>query len=263
LHKPEEAAYYRQLFDHIRSAFDKAFVQPDGTVGSGSQTSYVLALHMDLLPEDLRAKSADKLVADIHAHQGHLTTGFLGTPYIMLELTKSGHSDTAYELLFNKTFPSWGYMIEHGATTMWERWNGNQMLDDPTMNSFNHYAYGAVGEWLYRDLAGIDIDTPGFHGILMRPQFSSALGEASATYDSPYGAISSAWTDDGRTISWKVTIPANTTVLLSFPAGSGSITADGHSIVADRGIHRKESQGEAAVYEATSGTYAFTMKAFK
>ena len=263
LHKPEEAAYYRQIFDHIRDAFDKAFVQPDGTVGSGSQTSYVLALHMDLLPEDLRAKSADKLVADIHAHQGHLTTGFLGTPYIMLELTRSGHSDTAYELLFNKTFPSWGYMIEHGATTMWERWNGNQMLNDPSMNSFNHYAYGAVGEWLYRDLAGIDIDTPGFHGILMRPQFSSALGEASATYDSPYGSIASAWTDDGHTISWKVTIPANTTALLYFPAGSGSISADGHSIASARGIHRKDAQGEAAGYEATSGTYAFTMQAPK
>jgi alpha-L-rhamnosidase len=263
LHKPEEAAHYRQLFENISAAFDKAFVQTDGTVGSGSQTSYVLALHMNLLPEALRAKAADKLVADIQAHQGHLTTGFLGTPYIMLELSRTGHSDTAYELLFNKTFPSWGYMIEHGATTMWERWNGNQMLSDPSMNSFNHYAYGAVGEWLYRDSAGIgtDTDSPGFHRIVLHPQFSTALGEANASFDSPYGTISSAWKDDGNTVSWKVTIPANTTALMYLPVGSKeSILVDGHPIAEASGIQSRKSQGNNLVYEAVSGSYQLTMK---
>jgi alpha-L-rhamnosidase len=262
LHKTEEAAKYRQLFGEIKDAFDQAFVHPDGTVGSGSQTSYVLALHMNLLPEALRATAADKLAADIQAHQGHLTTGFLGTPYIMLELSKSGHSDIAYELLFQKTFPSWGYMIEHGATTMWERWNGNQMLGDPGMNSFNHYAYGAVGEWLYRYMAGIDTDftSPGFHRILMHPQFDAALGAANASFDSPYGTIASAWKDDGHTVSWNVTIPANTTALLYFPLNSGkSIHADGKSIAHDRGIQRHKGASGDPIYEAVSGSYHFTM----
>ena len=110
---------------------------------------------------------AEKLVEDIKAHDWHLTTGFLGTPYLMIELSNSGHSDVAYRLFLQKTYPSWGYMIEHGATTMWERWNGDQMMGDPSMNSYNHYAYGAVAEWLYRYAAGIDesAEDPGFHRI--------------------------------------------------------------------------------------------------
>jgi alpha-L-rhamnosidase len=154
-------------------------------------------------------------------------------------------------------------MIEHGATTMWERWNGNQMLGDPSMNSFNHYAYGAVGEWLYRDSAGIgtDTDSPGFHRIVLHPQFNSALGEASASFDSPYGTISSAWQDDGNTISWKVTIPANTTALMYLPTGSKeSILVGGHPIAEAPGIQSHEGQGNNLVYEAVSGSYQLTMK---
>ena len=105
--------------------------------------------------------AAQKLVDDIKAHDYHLTTGFLGTPYLLPELSRSGHSDIAYKLLMQKTYPSWFYMIDHGATTMWERWNGDQKMDDPSMNSFNHYAYGAVAEWLYRCAAGIDEDPEG------------------------------------------------------------------------------------------------------
>ena len=108
-------------------------------------------------PHELARHHPD-IADDIDRHDGHLTTGFLGTPYLLLELTKAGHSDVAYRLLLQTTYPSWGYMIAHGATTMWERWNGDQMMGDPSMNSYNHYAYGAVAEWLYRDVAGIDED---------------------------------------------------------------------------------------------------------
>lgn len=253
LGKPAEAARYRALFEKIQSAFTQAFVHSDGTIGSGSQTGYVLALHMNLLSEKLRKSAADHLVTDIAAHDGHLTTGFLGTPYLMLELSRSGHSETAYQLLLNKTFPSWGYMIDHGATTMWERWNGNQKLDDPSMNSFNHYAYGAVGEWLYRYAAGIDTTTggAGFHQITLHPQFNPALRSVSATYDSPYGAIVSAWTDDGHTITWKVTIPPNATGQLDFPAGYTRPILDGKPIAA--------TNENGATYEAVPGTYTFTL----
>lgn len=256
LHKPEEAARYRQLFSKVKDAFDSTFVKSDGTVGSGSQTSYVLALHMDLLPDSLRAAAADKLAADIKAHNWHLTTGFLGTPYIMLELSKSGHSDVAYKLLFQKTYPSWGYMIEHGATTMWERWNGNQMLGDPGMNSFNHYSYGAVGEWLYRYVAGIDDDysNPGFHHILLNPQFDASLGQASSTYDSTYGPISSAWKYSGNTIAWKITIPANTTASLYLPEGD-----KGKLLESGKPVSFQKQKGTGVIYTVPAGTYSFTM----
>ena len=171
LGKNDEAVKYGQLFDKVRDAFRKAYVKEDGTVGTGSQTSFALALHMNLLDEGQRSVAAQKLVDDIKAHDYHLTTGFLGTPYLLLELTKSGHSDVAYKLLLQRTYPSWFYMIDRGATTMWERWNGDQMSGDPSMNSYNHYAYGAVAEWLYRYAAGIDedIDGPGFHRIVLHP----------------------------------------------------------------------------------------------
>ena len=142
----------------------------------------------------------------------------------MIELSNSGHSDVAYRLLLQNTYPSWGYMIEHGATTMWERWNGDQMMGDPSMNSYNHYAYGAVAEWLYRYAAGIDesAEDPGFHRIVLHPQFDATLGEAKATYDSSYGPITSNWKVDGNTIKWDVVIPPNTTGLLYLPGGVAS-----------------------------------------
>jgi alpha-L-rhamnosidase len=118
LNRPQDEQKYREVFEKVRKAFNQEYVKPDGTVGTGSQTSYVLALHMNLLSQKGRAIAAEKLVEDIKAHDWHLTTGFLGTPYLMLELSNSGHSDVAYRLLLQNTYPSWGYMIEHGATTI-------------------------------------------------------------------------------------------------------------------------------------------------
>ena len=203
---------YAQLFDKIRAAFEKAFVQSNGFVdgayngpspfgiinnpnarsqGGDTQTGYVLALHMNLLPQNLRAAAAKRLVAKIEANHDLLGTGFLGTPYLLEVLTKAGYPQLAYHLLFNTAYPSWGYMIDHGATTTWERWNGNQMLNDPAMNSFNHYAYGAVGAWIYRYAAGVDA-TPldaGFHTVVLHPVFDAKLGKLSFTYHSVYGPI--------------------------------------------------------------------------
>jgi alpha-L-rhamnosidase len=260
LGKPADAQKYGELFEKIRAAFQKSFVKPDGTVGSGSQTSYVLALHMNLLSAEQRSLVAQKLVDDIVAHDYHLTTGFLGTPYILLELSDSGHSDTAYKLLLQSTFPSWGYMIHQGATTMWERWNGDQMLSDPGMNSFNHYAYGAVAEWLYRYAAGIDTsnDDAGFHRIVLHPQFSRELGEMNATYDSVYGPIHSEWKVVGETTIWSVDIPANSTALLQFPVGAQTkITENGKDIGADGTIKFVKTEASKSTYEIGSGSYSF------
>lgn len=263
LDRPQDEQKYREVFEKVRTAFNQEYVKSDGTVGTGSQTSYVLALHMNLLSQKDRGVAAEKLVEDIKAHDWHLTTGFLGTPYLMIELSNSGHSDVAYRLLLQNTYPSWGYMIEHGATTMWERWNGDQKMDDPSMNSFNHYAYGAVAEWLYRYAAGIDesAEDPGFHRIVFHPQFDSSLGEAKATYDSVYGPITSNWKVDGKSIKWDVVIPANATGLLYLPGGEATkILEGGKDIRQSAGVSLVLRDSHNAIYQAGAGSYTFTVE---
>jgi len=263
LDRPQDEQKYREVFERVRKAFNQEYVKSDGTVGTGSQTSYVLALHMNLLSQKDRAIAAEKLVEDIKAHDWHLTTGFLGTPYLMIELSNSGHSDVAYRLLLQNTYPSWGYMIEHGATTMWERWNGDQMMGDPSMNSYNHYAYGAVAEWLYRYAAGIDelSEDPGFHRIVLHPQFDSTLGEAKATYDSSYGPITSNWRVDGTSIKWDVVIPPNTTSLIYLPGGVATrILEGGKDIRQSAGVSLVLKDSHSAIYEAGAGSYTFTVE---
>src|SRR5262249_48181720 len=148
---------------------------------------------MNLLDEPLRSVAARRLVDKIAENGWRLGTGFLGTPYLLSVLTDTGHGDVAYRLLLNTEYPSWGYLVEQGATTMWERWNGDK-VGDPTMNSYNHYAYGAVADWMYRYAAGVDTSDSdaGFHTILLHPVFDPRLGSVDFAYDSPYGAIRSA-----------------------------------------------------------------------
>ncbi|MDE3199291.1 MAG: family 78 glycoside hydrolase catalytic domain [Acidobacteriota bacterium] len=233
-----DEAKYAALFEKIRAAYDKAYVRDDGFVagadnsasefgvinnpnakskGGDTQTGYVLTLHMNLVPDAMRAKVAKHLVDKIEANHGLLATGFLGTPYLLEELTKAGYERLAFNLLLNTRYPSWLYVVDHGGTTTWERWNGDQMKDDPSMNSYNHYAYGAVGDWMYRFAAGVDA-TPldaGFHTVVLHPQFDARLGKVDFTYPSSYGVIKSAWTVTGNNAKWKVTIPANTTGTIS------------------------------------------------
>ena len=272
LHRTEDGRRYDELFAKLRAAFQEHFVKPGGSVGSNSQTSFVLALNMNLLPREQRQTIAERLVADIKAHQYHLTTGFLGTPYIMNVLSSTGHNDIAYKLLLTDNYPSWGYMVQRGATTMWERWNGDQMLGDPGMNSFNHYAYGAVGEWLYRYVAGIDLATedqgdeavPGaqaFHRFELHPQFDPALNHADATYDSEYGAIRSSWHYLNGAVEWLAIVPANTSATLTIPSSPGTrLLLDGKAIT-DHTIGLKPIPSTAGIqrFEAAPGTYRFTL----
>jgi len=216
--KDDDAKRYDQLYENIRSAFQKEYIADDGTVGTGTQTSYVLALQMKLVPDSLKKAATDKLVQDIEAHQWHLTTGFLGTPHLLFVLADNGHTDVAYRLLLNETYPSWGYMLSKGATTWWERWNGD--TGDPAMNSFNHYAFGSVMAWVYRYVAGIDTtpDDGGFHEIVIQPRVDSHMTHARAEYDSVYGKIVSDWTaKPGEPFSLRVTIPANTSARVILP----------------------------------------------
>jgi alpha-L-rhamnosidase len=280
--KADEEKYAR-LFEKIRAAFEKKYVNEDGFVAGGdnspsqfgvinnpnaksrggdTQTGYVLALHMNLLPDALRAAAAQKLADKIEANHGLLATGFLGTPYLLEELTKSGHADLAYKLLLNTQYPSWGYLVDHGATTMWERWNGDQMKSDPSMNSYNHYAYGAVAEWIYRYAAGIDA-TPldaGFHTVVLHPVFDARLGSVHFDYASSYGAIHSDWKIDGSTADWNVTVPANAEGWLQLtPDAAARYSLDGTSIQESKSVNSITRNGQSG-FELEPGSYSFAVR---
>jgi hypothetical protein len=183
---PTESENDRMHSGHERRT--RVVNNPNAKANNGdTQTGYVLALHMNMIPDNLRTAAAQKLVDKIEANHGLLGTGFLGTPYLLGVLSESGHRDLAYRLLLNTDYPSWGYLVDHGATTMWERWNGDKMRDDPSMNSYNHYAYGAVADWIYRYAAGIDTTSAdaGFHTIYLHPAFDKQLGSVEFNYSSP------------------------------------------------------------------------------
>lgn len=273
---------YAEIFDKIRAAFQKEFVHSDGFIagadnspspfgvinnpnakstGGDTQTGYVLALHMNLLPENLRAAAAKRLVDKIEANHEMLATGFLGTPYLLEELTKAGYSQLAWHLLFNSAYPSWGYMVDHGATTMWERWNGNQMISDPSMNSFNHYAYGAVGAWIYQYAAGVDA-TPldaGFHTVVLHPVFDAKIGHLAFDYDSAYGPIHSDWRVNGKNAEWHITIPANTSAWLPLNADEAAkYTIEGVPLAASK-LARAGSRAGQSGFELPAGSYRFSV----
>ncbi|MGB2967943.1 MAG: glycoside hydrolase family 78 protein, partial [Phycisphaerae bacterium] len=213
---------YEALFEDIQAAFNKAYVAGDGRIKGDTQTGYVLALQFDLLPDDLRRRAARHLVEDIKKRDTHLSTGIVGLKDLMTVLAKIGEDDVAYQLLLNDTFPSWGYEIKHGATTIWERWNGwteEKGLHDPGMNSFCHYAFGAVGEWLFSTVAGIEAAAPGFKRIVVRPRPGGGLEWTRAQYESVHGLVASAWKVEGKGLAISVTIPANTTAEVHVPAG--------------------------------------------
>ncbi len=222
LGRAEDAARFAALFENIKTAFNAAYVSAGAEIQSGTQTAYVLALRFGLLPEALRLLAAEHLVRAIEAKHWHLSTGFVGVGYLCPVLTEAGYSDVAYQLLLNTTFPSWGYSIKQGATTIWERWDGwteEKGFQDVGMNSFNHYSLGSVGEWLQRYVAGIDLtsDAPGFAYIHIQPRPDRRLSFVRASFESIRGTIKSAWTLDGDQFTLHVAIPANVTATVTLP----------------------------------------------
>lgn len=222
LGKEEESARYAALFDDIRRTWQQRYVATDGSLNCRTQTAHVLALHFDLLDEPYRPAAVAALVKDIESRGMHLSTGFVGTPYLNPVLTRFGRSDIAYALLLQKTFPGWLFPITHGATTMWERWDGwtpEKGFHDAGMNSYNHYAYGAVGEWLYASVAGIDLDPsrPGYKHILIRPHVGGGIVWANGALRSPYGLIRSGWRVEGGILRVTLLIPPNTTATAFIP----------------------------------------------
>ncbi len=225
--KMEDVGKYGKLAADIKEAFNREFVTPSGKLTSQTQTAYALVLAFDLLPESLRLKSATYLTENIQKF-GHLTTGLAGTPLLCKTLSATGHEDLAFRLLNNREYPSWLYPVTHGATTIWERWDGvkpDGTFQDATMNSFNHYAYGAIGEWLYRHVAGIDIDpeNPGYKHIFLAPHPGGGLSYAKAEIKTLYGKVSSSWKLENDDFVYEVEIPVNTTATVTLPHVRGGL----------------------------------------
>ncbi|MFI5841798.1 family 78 glycoside hydrolase catalytic domain [Catenuloplanes sp. NPDC051500] len=243
-----QAASYGQLADQVAAAFTARFVAADGTVGSNSQTGYVLALAFGLVPPDREQAVADKLAAAVDARNGHLSVGFMGVENLLPVLASHGHLDTAYRILQQPDYPGWGYMNSRGATTIWERWDGirpDGTLQTPDMNSFNHYGLGSVGDWLYRSVGGLAPSAPGYRQILIAPQPGGTLTSASSALDTPYGRASSSWRKAGGRLTLDVVIPPNTSATVRL---AGATTVPPQAVA--------WGQGE---YRLPPGTYTFTV----
>lgn len=262
LGKRDDAAEYSALEQKIRAAFVKEFVTPNGRLSSDTQTAYALALEFDLLPQDLRADAAARLAADVRKF-GHLTTGFLGTPVLCKALSDYGYLDEAYMLLNRTKYPSWLYPVTKGATTIWERWDGEKpdgSFQDVGMNSFNHYAYGAIGDWMYSVVAGIAIDprAPGYKHTFIEPQPGGGLSYAKAAVESVYGRVSSGWKIDAGKLALNVEVPPNTTATVRVPGAKlADLTEGGQPISARAEFSAAKQVGDAVVLEVGSGSYTF------
>jgi alpha-L-rhamnosidase len=257
--KTDDAARYRAQGEEVKKAFQQDFIEPDGTITNSSQTGYALAFTMNLVPRDKTGKVREKFVDELQKTDWHLATGFIGTPRLLPGLHDAGRDDVAYRVLLQETYPSWLFPVKNGATTVWERWDGwtpEKGFQTIAMNSLNHYSFGAVGEYLYQQVAGIDTDGPGYRKIVIRPAIAAGLTSARASYDSPGGLIESAWQVKGKHLRLDVTIPPNTTATVYMPAASG-VSESGRAAVKSSGVSLLHGNGGEAVFGVVSGKYRF------
>jgi alpha-L-rhamnosidase len=263
LHKDEDVNEYSALEQKIKDAYNKEYVTASGRLVSGTQTAYVLALNFDMLPENLRQQAAQRLVDNINSYSNHLTTGFLGTPYLCHVLTRFGYTDVAYQLLLQDTYPSWLYPVKMGATTIWERWDGikpDSTFETPSMNSYNHYAYGAIGDWMYRVMAGIDTyeDGVGYKHIMIKPHIGGGLTDVSATLDTYYGEVSDAWKVKNDKLLMDVEIPPNTRATVYVPAeNKDSVTENGVVVSNIKDLKVNSFKDGYIILDLGSGSYHF------
>ena len=266
LGRQDDAREYRTLFNQVRDAFRREFVSPNGRVSENTQTAYALALNFGLLADAEMAGAAQRLVDDIRAHDGHLTTGFLGTPELTHALSRNGHVDAAYALLMQRTYPSWLYPITRGATTMWERWDGirpDGSFEDVSMNSFNHYAFGAIGDWMYRVIGGIDVDSeaPGYKHTIIAPRPGGGLTRAHTVLETGYGKLATAWYLDGTAFVLDVTVPANTSASVTlWNANADNATESGMPLRQVPGVRSVQQRGNDVTLDIGSGRYSFRVR---
>jgi alpha-L-rhamnosidase len=262
LGKTDDVMRYQTLLDNIKAAFVQRFVTTEGLIYPGTQTAFVLPLYFDLLPPERREPATQMLIREIQKRGNKLATGFTSSHYVPHILTETGHLEVAYTLLHQKGWPSWLYAVTQGATTIWERWDGwtaEKGFQDAGMNSFNHYAYGAIGAWLYQTVAGIDTDPeqPGYKHTLLHPQPGGGLTYAKASLNSVYGTIESHWeipTSGG--LHWHIVVPPNTTATAYVPCSEkASVTESGLPAEGAEGITYLRREGNANLYTLQPGTY--------
>jgi alpha-L-rhamnosidase len=255
LGKTDDEHHARALAHQVRQAFQRKYVERDGRLTVETQTAYAMALGFELLLEADRAAAADRLAALVEAADTHLATGFLGTPLVMPALSENGHHELACQLLRQETYPSWLFEVAQGATSIWERWNGwtpEQGFYSPRMNSFNHYAFGAVGDWMYRYLAGLQPVEPGYRRTELRPRPGAALTHASATHESLYGRHHCGWRIEDGKLHVEAGVPANTSAAVVLPVATAEgVLLNGqplaaHTIGAD-GVRVEIAPGEHAL----------------
>lgn len=268
--KTEDAQRFKAAREATVAAFRARFLSVDGTLKGSGQTGYALAFTMGLIPDDLRQKASEKYAAAIEKKNGHLATGFIGTPRLLPGLYNAGLANVAGRLLLNEDYPSWLYQVHLGATTMWERWDGwtpERGFQDVGMNSFNHYAFGSVGDYLYRHVAGIAPLAPGYARVQVAPTPTAGLDHAAASYDSVAGVIKSAWRRVGDGVEYTIAIPANTRaeIRLPLPRSDASVTEGGRTVETAGGLSgvrlASSGSGEPVMrMDAVSGTYRFVVK---
>jgi alpha-L-rhamnosidase len=262
LNKDDDSKKYAGLFEKIKNAFQSEYVSPNGRLMSDTQTAYSLALAFGLLNDEVRPKAAEYLSEDVRKF-GHITTGFVGANLISQALTDNGYNDLAYMLLNRTIYPSWLYPITMGATTIWERWDGMRpdgSFQDAEMNSFNHYAYGAIGDWLYRVVAGIGIDPerPGYKHIIIHPMPGGELTSAAASHRSMYGVIESSWKIENGVFQLTISIPPNTTATICLEDISvGDVRESGKLLKDSFGISEFEQEDGLLKIVVGSGVYQF------
>jgi len=266
LNKKEDMALYTVQLSRIKAAFMKEYVSPNGRLISGTQTAYTLALNFDMLPENLRQQAAKRLVENIESYGNHLTTGFLGTPYLCHVLTRFGYTNVSYKLLLQEKYPSWLYPVKMGATTIWERWDGQKpdsSFQSVGMNSFNHYSYGAIGDWMYRQMVGLDTyeDGAGYKHSKVQPHIGGGFTNASASLDTYYGKLSSGWKLQGEDIYLDVIIPANTTSSVFIPTKDATkVSENGQALSTVNGLKIIGQKEDYLETQLGSGEYHFVIK---
>ncbi|WP_182525362.1 family 78 glycoside hydrolase catalytic domain [Nocardioides dongkuii] len=266
LGKDAEAAEYAALSTRIRATFTDQLISADGTVRGDSQAGYAMALGMDLVDDPaLRTRVAEKFVAKLARSGYHLSTGFLGTPWLLPALSSIGRDDLAYTMLMHKDYPSWGYEVEMGATTMWERWNSimpDGSFGPVEMNSFNHYAYGAVGDWMYQNIGGIRALEPGYKKTQVAPVIGGGLTHGGGDYDSVYGPIRTDWELAGDDVALTVEVPVNTTAEVVLPAENAyAVTESGELLDDVDGVTGTTDDGDTVTVTVGSGSYDFEVSA--
>ncbi|MFD0671217.1 family 78 glycoside hydrolase catalytic domain [Cohnella sp. GCM10027633] len=264
LGKDDDARKYAELYANILKAFTAEFVTSTGRLAAPTQTGFVLGLMFGLLEGVAKERAIAKLIELLEDSKHHLTTGFVGTPYLNHVLSDNGHNGAAYKLLLQQDYPSWLYPVTKGATTIWEHWDGikpDGSFWSKDMNSFNHYAYGAIGDWLYRSVAGIDTDeaSPGYKHMIVRPRPEEGLTWAEARLTTMYGEVRSYWNKGtGEQMEQQATIPPNATATVVLPGAKlDRVTESGEPLSLAAGIASAAEDEHGVVLKVGSGNYSF------